>query len=150
MYKNKSITEFITKMKEDLPLLFRRYRSISAAYLFGSTVQTTARSIGDIDIAIRIDGDLSTDSCHDLRIRIVDDLEKYFDRKVDVVLLNTASLKMIRQVLVTGELLFMRDLEKELDYAVRKQKEYFDFKYYIDKDIQEMRTYFGAPKDVRP
>ena len=55
-----------------------------------------------------------------------------------------ASLKMIRQILVNGELVFARDLEEELDYRLRKQKEFFDFKYYLDRDIQDTREFFES------
>lgn len=67
---------------------------------------------------------------------------------MDIVVLNTASLKMIHQVIINGRLLFSRDREKEKDYAVQKRKEYFDFRYYINKDIQEMRSYFGVSENA--
>ena len=54
------------------------------------------------------------------------------------------NLKMIHQVLHHGELIYDRDPERTLIFAIQRQKEYFDFKYYIDKDIQQMRTFFGC------
>jgi hypothetical protein len=101
-----------------------------------------------MDIAIRIDKSLASDSYLDLRIQLTDDLEKHLGCKVDIVVLNTASLKMIHQVIVNGRLLFSRDRDKELDYLVQKRKEYFDFKYYIEKDIREMRSYFGVSENA--
>jgi hypothetical protein len=77
-------------------------------------------------------------------MKLMDDLEDYFGRNVDVVILNTASLKLIHQVLQTGKIVFAKDPEKDMDYAIQKQKEFFDFKYYIDRDIQELRRYFEA------
>ena len=52
---------------------------------------------------------------------INDDLEKHLGCKVDIVVLNNASLKMIHQVIVNGRLLFSRDWEKEQDYIVQKR-----------------------------
>ena len=70
------------------------------------------KSDSDIDIAIRIGESLASDSYLDLRIQLTDDLEKLLGCKVDIVVLNTASLKMIHQVIVSGKLLFSRDWDK--------------------------------------
>ncbi len=52
-----------------------------------------------------------------------------FSRKVDVVILNSASLRLVHQVLRTGQIIFATNPDREMDYAMKKQKEYFDFKY---------------------
>ena len=148
MNKNNLINQYILKMEQDSSDLFSSYPHVLSAYLFGSTALGIANSDSDMDIAIRIDKNLASSSYLDLRIQITDDLEKHLGCKVDIVVLNTASLKMIHQVIVNGKLLFSRDRDKELDYLVQKRKEYFDFKYYIDKDIQEMRSYFGVSENA--
>jgi len=148
MSKNNLINQCVLKMEQDSSDLFFRYPHVLSAYLFGSTALGIANSDSDMDIAIRIDKSLASGCYLDLRIQITDDLEKHLGCKVDIVILNTASLKMIHQVIVNGRLLFSRDRDKELDYLVQKRKEYFDFKYYINKDIQEMRSYFGVSKNA--
>jgi len=148
MNKNNLINQYALKMEQDSSDLFSRYPHVLSAYLFGSMAIGISNSDSDMDIAIRIDKSLASDSYLDLRIQITDDLEKHLGCKVDIVVLNTASLKMIHQVIVNGRLLFSRDRDKELDYLVQKRKEYFDFKYYIDKDIQEMRSYFGVSENA--
>ena len=148
MNKNNLINQSDLKVKQDLSYLFSRYPHILSAYLFGSTALGISNSGSDIDIAIRIDQSLASNSYLELRIQLTDDLERHFGCKVDIVVLNTASLKMIHQVIVNGRLVFSRDREKEQDYIVQKRKEYFDFKYYINKDIQEMRSYFGESKNA--
>ena len=148
MNKNNLINQYALKMEQDSSDLFSRYPHVLSAYLFGSMAIGISNSDSDMDIAIRIDKSLASDSYLDLRIQITDDLEKHLGCKVDIVVLNTASLKMIHQVIVNGRLLFSRDRDKELDYLVQKRKEYFGFKYYIDKDIQEMRSYFGVSENA--
>ncbi len=148
MNKNNLINQSDLKVKQDLSYLFSRYPHILSAYLFGSTALGISNSGSDIDIAIRIDQSLASNSYLELRIQLTDDLERHLGCKVDIVVLNTASLKMIHQVIVNGRLVFSRDREKEQDYIVQKRKEYFDFKYYINKDIQEMRSYFGESKNA--
>jgi uncharacterized protein len=146
--KNNSINQSAQKMEQDLSYLFSRYPHVLSAYLFGSTALGMSNSDSDIDIAIRIDQSLASDSYLEIRIQLTDNLEKHLGCKVDIVVLNTASLKMIHQVIINGRLLFSRDREKEQDYMVQKRKEYFDFRYYINKDIQEMRSYFGVSKNA--
>ena len=148
MNKNNSINQSDLKVKQDMSYLFSRYPHILSAYLFGSTALGISNSDSDIDIAIRIDQSLASDSYLEFRIQLTDDLEKHLGCKVDIVVLNTASLKMIHQVIANERLLFSRDRDKELDYLVQKRKEYFDFKYYIKKDIQEMRSYFGVSENA--
>lgn len=148
MNKNNLINQSARKVEQDLSSFFPKYQYILSAYLFGSTALQISNSDSDIDIAIRIDQSLASDFYLELRIQLTDDLEKHLGCKVDIVVLNTASLKMIHQVIINGRLLFSRNLEKEKDYIVQKRKEYFDFKYYINKDIQEMRSYFGVSKNA--
>ena len=148
MNKNNLINQSDLKVKQDLSYLFSRYPHILSAYLFGSTALGISNSDSDIDIAIRIDQSLASDSYLELRIELTDDLEKHLGCEVDIVVLNTASLKMIHQVIINGRLLFSRNPDKEKDYIVQKRKEYFDFRYYINKDIQEMRSYFGVSKNA--
>lgn len=142
MHEEKHINQSFPKLAKDLASLFAKYPSILSAYLFGSMAQGIAKPVSDVDIAIRIGKDVSFDTHFDIRIRVLADLEAYFSRKVDVVVMNSASLKMIHQILLNGKLIFTRVREKEFDYYIQKQKEYFDFKYYIDKDIREMKEYF--------
>lgn len=142
MNNNNLISKFIQTLQKDLAAIFRKYPAVESAYLFGSTAQRVDRKLSDVDIAARLIDSLTPESAFDIRMKLMDELEHYFGRKVDVVLLNTASLKLIHQVLRFGEIIFAKDLGIEMDYAIKKYREYFDFKYYIDKDIQESRKYF--------
>jgi len=147
---SKQIIAEINKLEEKLKSLFSKYPSIVSVYLFGSTAQGFAKSMSDIDIAVRLDESTSPEPSFDIKIKLIDELENLFARKVDIVILNSASLKMIHQVMISGRLIFTRDRINELDYCIRKRKQYFDFKYYIDKDIKEMKTYYGESMNVEP
>ncbi len=143
MNENGIIIEFVAKLKKDLPPLLGKFPSVLSAYLFGSTVQGAVLTTSDVDIAVRIDNNLTSEQAFDLRLQLIDELENHFGKKVDVVVLNSASLKLIHQVIGYGEMVFARDPGVEQDYAIQKQKEYFDFKYYIEKDVEDLRTFFG-------
>jgi uncharacterized protein len=144
MYDNKKIIATYSKIKQDLHPVFDGIKTITAIYLFGSTVTGNARTDSDIDIAVRCAYDRPPEHCFDLRLTLLERFESYFGRKTDVVILNTASLKMVRQVLCHGVLLYAEDPEKEIEYAINKQKEYFDFQYFMNIDRRELKTYFGA------
>jgi len=136
------MSSIIKEFKKDLSTIFKKYPSIRSAYLFGSTAQGVDHGLSDVDIAIRLTDNISPDASFNIRMQLMNDLEDYFGQNVDIVILNSASLKLIHQVLRTKQIIFRKDPVEEMDYSIQKQKEYFDFKYYIDKDIQESRKYF--------
>jgi predicted nucleotidyltransferase len=142
MNENKIINKSDSKMEKDLHPHFSRFSSVLSAYIFGSAVQNTVKRFNDVDIAVRLEDRLTPEQTFDLRLQLTEDLEDYFGIKVDIVVLNLASLTLINQVLRHGKLIFARHPEMETDYAVQKQKEYFDFQFYIKKDTKELRTFF--------
>jgi hypothetical protein len=52
----------------------------------------------------------------------MDDVETHFKRSADRVILNNASLKVIRQVLTRGELLFTRDERQSASPQFKNKK----------------------------
>jgi len=132
----------MNKLIRDLDAIFRQHLVIRSAYLFGSMAQRIDSQLSDVDIAIRLTDNILPEVSFDIRMQLMDDLENYFGRRVDIVVLNSASLKLIHQAIRGRKIVFEKDPREELDYAIEKQKEYFDFRYYIDKDIQESRKYF--------
>jgi hypothetical protein len=132
------------RITNDLSTILSDSPSVLAAYLFGSVVAGIQRESSDVDIAVYLDKDLLPDTFNEVRFRLLDIFENYFDRKVDVVILNNSSLKLIHQVLKYGELIYARESEPVHEFKLKKQKEYFDFKYYIDKDIKQMRAFFSG------
>ena len=144
MNDQKNLTDDIPRFKKELLSLFKRYPAIQSAYLFGSVAVGHAGPKSDIDIAIRCDPELPSESFFDLRLELMDKLENIFERQTDIVVLNLASLVMIRQVLTHGVLLYARNSEKEHAWAIQKRKEYFDFKYYLDRNRKELKSYFGV------
>lgn len=144
MNDQKNLTDDIPRLKKELLSLFKRYPAIHSAYLFGSVALGHAGPKSDIDIAIRCASGLPSESVFNLRLELMDKLENIFERQTDIVVLNSASLVMIRQVLTHGVLLYTRNSEKEHAWAIQKRKEYFDFKYYLDRNRNELKSYFGV------
>ena len=133
-----------TRIDQELQVLFEEHPAVESAYLFGSEAQGRAAPTSDIDIAIRCVPGLSPEAYFDIKLEFIEAVEKALGRKADVVILNTASLTMIHQVLRCGILLYAVSGPGEAEYAARKRREYFDFRYYLDKDRKPLRGFFGV------
>ena len=66
------------------------------------------------------------------------------EEKVDVVILNRASLKLIHQIYKHGVPVYVKDPLEERGFRMQKQKEYFDFQYYIEKERLDLRSFYGS------
>lgn len=144
MLNDKVKMHFSAVIPEDTDKVFSTYPEVLSAYLYGSVAlgMNTVRS--DVDIAVRINNAPTPERRFEIRLALIDRLEQHLGQSVDLVIMNGASLKMLRQILVHGIPIFVKDPEDELLYALQKQKEYFDFRYYMDKDTAEMKRFFGA------
>ena len=141
--KNEGLTR---KQKSALSKIAETNSVILSAYLFGSMASGRARKDSDADIAIRFSNDTSTMERFQIRLELIDLFEDVIDRQVDVVPINDASLVMIHQIYVHGIPLFVRNAKDEERYRILKQKEYFDFRYYLDKDLDNLKVFFRSNK----
>jgi uncharacterized protein len=121
-----------------------RYSQIQAVYLFGSVALEKASTSSDIDIAVRFSPDQPPEFCLRFRFELAGEIENITGKKVDVVILNSASLSMIRQVLSHGILLYSKSREEEIEFVVAKRREYFDFRYYLDRDRDTLKSFYGV------
>jgi len=62
---------------------------------------------------------------------LVDELEVE-DEKVNLVILNDASLELAHKVISEGKVIFERDFEKRVEFEVQVLKSYMDFKPVLD------------------
>ena len=140
--KNKPDVEKVSRVTKNIAKVFEIRPEVSAVYLFGSVVMGMERKGSDLDIAVHLDDSLSMEQMGQYRFELIDILEQAVGSEVDLVVLNTASLKIISQVLRYGRLVYSESIDQARSYKLRKQREYFDFMYYLDRDIQEMHTFF--------
>lgn len=141
--RNSGMKPFLSRLNKELQTIFSSHPQILSAYVFGSTALGIDREGSDMDIAIRLTEELSAERRFELRLNLMDDIENRLRRSVDIVILNDASLLLIHQVMKTGSLLYVMDEEDEIAFMHRKRKEYFDFKYYLDKDWDDLRAFFN-------
>jgi predicted nucleotidyltransferase len=132
------------KLLSKLSSAIKAYPEVRSGYLFGSTATGHAREESDVDIAVRLVPGLSAEKRFQLRLELIDRIEELVDLAVDVVLMNDAALIMLNQIFSHGIPVFIRDTEEEENFKVQKQKEFFDFRHYLDRDFDQMKRYFGA------
>jgi predicted nucleotidyltransferase len=116
------------------------------AYLFGSQVKQYAGKLSDIDIAIYLD-----DGIEDFRYKLyfMEAMMKIVKNdKVDIIILNNATLLMRHQVVKNGVVL-KDDKRRRLDFETQVLGGYHDTEYLRNTQLSYMRehlragTYFG-------
>lgn len=111
---------------------------VVAAYIFGSLAGERATPRSDVDIAI-----LFADASDPLavgghQLQLMGELERFTDREVDVVILNTAPSILQHQVLRHGRLLYERDRQARVEFEVRAGKIYADLKPMYDFHTRDL------------
>jgi predicted nucleotidyltransferase len=119
--------------EDDLVAFLAAQEDIAAAYLFGSLAQGRANPRSDVDIAILL-GSIPDEpgGTTDRQLQLMGDLERFADREVDVVILNTAPPLLQHQVPLKGRLLYERDRLARVEFEVRAGKIYADLKPMYD------------------
>jgi hypothetical protein len=116
------------------------------AYLFGSQARQDAGNLSDIDIAIYLDNGIDG---FRYRLHLIEAIIKIVKNdKVDIIILNNATLLMCHQVVKNGVVL-KDDKRRRLDFETKVLGEYHDTEYLRNTQLSYMRehlragTYFG-------
>ncbi len=117
-------------------------------YLFGSKATGRDTSVSDIDIAVL----LNNRKVYNLKNLILDlifDFSRVFcSDKIDLVILNKASLAVQYNVISDGEILYELNPETRYNYEVNLISLYLDFKRYEDEYYEAMHK--QILEDIRP
>ncbi len=117
---NDSIT--IKKIAEEYDLML--------IYSFGSRATDTDTPLSDVDIAILVDG-LGNRDFKALSLNLIFKFSQLFDSdKIDLLILNKASLAIQFKVISEGKILYQRKLEIRTDFEEKVIKLYLDFKKF--------------------
>jgi predicted nucleotidyltransferase len=122
--------------KERIELLksvIREHEEVIIAYLYGSAVQGNLRADSDIDIGILLVDDAVPD--HLYAIKMAGEIRSRcrLDMEVDVRILNRRPIRFLHQVLRYGEIVFVRDERKRVDFETDVIKAYLDFKPFLQE-----------------
>lgn len=110
---------------------------VNAAYAQGSaTGRQIAGRFSDLDVAVLLLEQIKPSEFFDYQLYFMGELVKRLDLpKLDVVILNQASLLQRFSIIRTWQLLFQRDQKGRVEFETRAVMDYLDFKKY-----DEMQT----------
>jgi len=102
---------------------------VRLVYLFGSTADTSRKTVRDVDLAVLCNPPLSLDDLMKLRADVVEGAGP----RIDLVSLNCASVVLAREVADTGRCLFSASPDVEIEFVTRARARYWDFKPLLDE-----------------
>jgi predicted nucleotidyltransferase len=112
---------------------------IAAAYLFGSLAEGRATPRSDVDIAVLLShAPDAPGAATERRLQLMDDLRRFADRHVDVLILNNAQPYLQDQVLRKGRLIHQNDRQARIEFEVRSGKIYADLKPMYDFHTRDL------------
>lgn len=110
-------------------------------YLFGSKATGRDTKVSDIDIAVLLN-DREAYNLKNLILDLIFDFSRVFcSDKIDLVILNKASLAVQYNVISDGEILYALNPETRYNYEVNLVSLYLDFKRYEDEYYKAMHKH---------
>jgi predicted nucleotidyltransferase len=110
--------------------------SIDTVYIFGSVLDKKRfKKKSDIDIAFLVNKPLyKKDPLNASRdpYLISTEIGLSLERQTDVIILNSASIETIFQIISTGIVIYEKNTEKRIEYEIAAKGIYFDFKPFLD------------------
>src|SRR5438445_10666949 len=113
---------------------------VNTAYLAGSLSNRTAFGhLTDVDIAILLMEQIKSDQFLDYQLYFFSELAKRLEsERIDVVILNQASLLLKLQVIKYGQIHFSRDDKQRISFETKAVMDYLDFKKLDDIQNQSL------------
>ena len=102
---------------------------VSLVYLFGAVAHGQGPGVRDVDLAVWTDPPLDAAALFALRADVVSAV----GGAVDLVSLNDASVVLAHEIADTGECLFARNPELEVEFVTQARSRYGDFRPYLDE-----------------
>jgi len=109
--------------------------SIIAVYLFGSHANGNANDASDVDIGVYFDPlAFKKDPVRTSAPAYITAAQSGIatEKKIDVTILNTASLEIAYEVITTGILIVQNDMDKRFDFEIAIKGMYFDFRPFLE------------------
>ena len=126
--------QLILKIRENLTDYFKSLGDIEAVYLFGSYAEGTFNKLSDIDVGI------IPKKNHSLELlEVVTKFIKAGYENVDVVIMDVENYLLNYEIVRNNKIIYKTDEFDEISYLVKVSKQYFDFKPYIDMQIEALK-----------
>ncbi len=134
----------VETVKEKLQSLFEKNKNIKFAIVFGSVAREDAFRFSDIDLAIYLedyDGDIYKELSLEVEIAKLLRTDNF-----DLVILNDAPPALKYEIAVEGKVIFARDMTDYYFFYSLALREYFDFRYHLDKFHEKALQDMGVEK----
>ncbi len=108
-------------------------------YLFGSCAVEKMTALSDIDLAVLLEGNPSTEKSFDLLCRLTDLISETIETdEFDLIDINAAPLTMKYQIIRTGKILYARSNKERADFEERTRALFFDFEPRLREYYQQL------------
>jgi len=122
--------------------------NLQLIYLFGSKATGRDTNVSDIDIAVLLNN-YEAYNLKNLILDLIFNFSKVFcSDKIDLVILNKASLAIQYNVISDGKILYELNPETRYNYEVNLISLYLDFKRYEDEYYEAMHK--QILEDIHP
>lgn len=136
----------MNKLKESIREALDKNSEVLAVYLFGSMSNNLNSNKSDLDIGVIFENPQiilekpqkslqKYEELYDLFIPLVKNLPKKIN-KLDLVFIQNASLALQKDVVLNGKLLYVKDIQKLLQYKEKTLLKYADFKPFLKNYYQ--------------
>lgn len=133
----------INKIKQSAAEYFKKHQEIEVSYIFGSVAQNRTNALSDIDIGVILDRSKIDDKLYPYgyRANLISDLIKLLKtNKVDVVLLDDASILLRHRILYYGKIIYSGNEERRIKFQVETINKYNDYKNLLKYRIKKHKT----------
>lgn len=128
----------ITKSQKEEIVKTLSNNGIILAYLFGSVARGKDGPLSDIDIAVKFSVNFTVDEQEKRANRMAHVLENKLGREVDLKNISNSPSVLKRQILLHGQLLFCKDIDSRVDFAIKTMQENEDMAHYDNLQAREM------------
>ena len=112
-------------LRTAIPDILQSMPEITLVYLFGSQAEGHVGPLSDYDLGVLAD---QAESASYLRSRLAFELGRRIStKKIDIVMLNRASVELAFAVISRGKLLYQRNDAERIEYEAKIMGLYFDY-----------------------
>jgi predicted nucleotidyltransferase len=112
-------------LRESMPDILQHVPEITLVYLFGSQVDGYVGPLSDYDLGVLVD---QPESAPYVRSRLAFELgRRIATTKIDILMLNRASIDLAFAVISRGKLLYQRGDAERIEYEAKVMGLYFDY-----------------------
>jgi len=135
--KNRQIN--LANLLPRLKKLFQDDEDIVIAYLFGSYTLGKVGPLSDIDLALLLNHSLPPATYSDKALDYISKISKILGLdKFDLVILNRAPFGLQYEIVKNGHIIYCRNEEEKINYRIKIQNLYQNFKPFEDEYIQHL------------